>query len=76
MFPPHILIVGGGLALAQGLKRSGISFSVFERDMSPVSRAQGYRIVIASGGAEGLRECLTDELWDLFEKTCAEIYCG
>lgn len=45
---------------------------LFERDASASARAQGYRIRVAGGGAEGLRECLDDELWSLFEKTCAE----
>lgn len=44
----HVIIVGGGiggLALAQGLKKNGISFAVFEKDMSRADRIQGYRIV-------------------------------
>ncbi|TVY81560.1 putative FAD-dependent monooxygenase [Lachnellula suecica] len=68
MSVPHILIVGGGiggLALAQNLKKRGISFTLFERDASPAIRAQGYRIRIAGGGVEGLKECLDDELFNL-----------
>jgi flavin-dependent dehydrogenase len=76
---PHILIIGGGvggLALAQGLKKNGISFTLFERDSSPAARSQGYRIRVAGGGSEGLHECLDDDMWSLFEKTCAEIKPG
>lgn len=44
-----ILIIGaglGGLALAQGLVKSGFHVTVFERDESSISRSQGYRISI------------------------------
>ncbi|KAE9367569.1 FAD/NAD(P)-binding domain-containing protein [Stipitochalara longipes BDJ] len=75
MSSPHILIIGGGiggLALAQGLKKHSISFTLFERDPSPSTRAQGYRIRIADIGAKGLHYCLDDELWSLYQRTCAE----
>lgn len=44
----HIIIVGGGLGgltLAQGLKKNGISCAVYEKDISRSDRLQGYRIV-------------------------------
>jgi salicylate hydroxylase len=44
----HVIIVGGGiggLTLAQGLKKKGISYAVYEKDMSRADRLQGYRIV-------------------------------
>eukprot|EP01112_Ceratiomyxa_fruticulosa_P010196 TRINITY_DN268_c0_g1_i4.p1 TRINITY_DN268_c0_g1~~TRINITY_DN268_c0_g1_i4.p1 ORF type:complete len:410 (-),score=64.57 TRINITY_DN268_c0_g1_i4:288-1517(-) len=69
----HILIVGGGiggLCLAQGLRKAGISFTVFERDPSKEFRPQGYRIRIKPTGSCALRNCLTPELYDLFEKSC------
>lgn len=59
-----ILIIGaglGGLALAQGLLKAGFHFTVFERDESPTSRAQGYRISIRSLGMQALGALLTPE---------------
>lgn len=59
-----ILIIGaglGGLALAQGLVQSGFKVSVYERDASPTSRAQGYRISIRSMGMAALKELLPPE---------------
>jgi 2-polyprenyl-6-methoxyphenol hydroxylase-like FAD-dependent oxidoreductase len=60
----RILIIGaglGGLALAQGLVRAGFNVSVFERDESPTSRPQGYRISIRSLGMNALATLLTPE---------------
>jgi 2-polyprenyl-6-methoxyphenol hydroxylase-like FAD-dependent oxidoreductase len=40
----EVIVVGGGiggLCLAQGLKRAGISVSVHERDRAPDARLQG-----------------------------------
>lgn len=79
MSTPHILIIGGGiggLALAQGLKKHHLPFTIFERDSSPASRAQGYRVRLSGSGPEALQNCLDQDLWDLFEKTCAEIKLG
>lgn len=61
---PSILIIGaglGGLSLAQGLIKAGFSVSVFERDQSPTSRSQGYRISIRSLGMAALAALLTRE---------------
>jgi 2-polyprenyl-6-methoxyphenol hydroxylase-like FAD-dependent oxidoreductase len=47
----HVIIVGGGLGgltLAQGLKKNGISCAVYEKDLSRADRLQGYRIVLPS----------------------------
>lgn len=57
-----ILIIGaglGGLALAQGLVKSGFAVTVFERDEDPVSRSQGYRISIRILGMNALSALLT-----------------
>ena len=59
-----ILIIGaglGGLTLAQGLVKAGFQATVFERDESPTSRAQGYRISIRSLGMKALAALLTPE---------------
>jgi len=44
---PHVLIIGaglGGLALAQALRKKGISFQIFERDSSCSTRFQGWAL--------------------------------
>src|SRR5713226_745417 len=66
--PFHVLIIGGGvggLCLAQGLKKSGVSATVFERDPSAQFRRQGYRIHINSDGSHALHECLPEHLFNL-----------
>ncbi|MBV9628697.1 MAG: FAD-dependent monooxygenase, partial [Xanthobacteraceae bacterium] len=71
--PFHVLIIGGGvggLTLAQGLKRSGISAAVYERDRTPTDRLQGYRVHISPTGSSGLHECMAPELFDIFDRTC------
>ena len=45
----HVLIVGGGvggLSLAQCLRKQGISFQIFERDVDKDARFQGWAIGI------------------------------
>lgn len=67
-----VLVVGagiGGLCLAQGLKRAGIPCAVYERDESPESRLQGYRLHIDAVGMRALREVLPDNLYARFEAT-------
>jgi 2-polyprenyl-6-methoxyphenol hydroxylase-like FAD-dependent oxidoreductase len=64
----HTLIIGGGLGglcLAQGLTRSGLSVAVYERDASAAFRGQGYRIGIKDAGSDALRDCLPADLYDL-----------
>lgn len=59
-----ILIIGaglGGLALAQGLVKAGFPVTVFEKDASPQSRLQGYRISIRAMGMSALAALLTPE---------------
>ncbi len=64
----HVVVVGGGiggLCLAQGLKKSGISVDVYERDESAAFRAQGYRISLKDTGAWALLDCLPESLFEL-----------
>jgi 2-polyprenyl-6-methoxyphenol hydroxylase-like FAD-dependent oxidoreductase len=71
--PFHVVIIGGGiggLTLAQGLKRAGISVAVYERDQTPSSRLQGYRVHINPAGSLALHACLPPELFAAFEQTC------
>ncbi|HEY4920350.1 MAG TPA: NAD(P)-binding protein, partial [Xanthobacteraceae bacterium] len=73
--PLHVLVIGGGvggLALAQGLKREGVSAAVYERERSLASRLQGYRVHISPGGSRALHECLTPHLFDAFDRTCGK----
>src|SRR5215470_8854475 len=73
MSPLHILIIGGGpggLCLAQGLKKKGVSFGVYERDRSPTSRLQGYRVHINPTGSKALHQCLPEHLYEVFVGTC------
>ncbi|MFH9087840.1 FAD-dependent oxidoreductase [Streptomyces sp. NPDC017673] len=67
-----VLVIGaglGGLTLAQGLRRQGIDVEVFERDVTPVDRSQGFRIHVNPFGTRALRACLSDELFELFLET-------
>jgi salicylate hydroxylase len=71
--PFHVLIIGGdigGLTLAQGLKRVGISSAVYERDRTPNDRLRGYRVHISPTGGLALHECLTPHLFEIFDRTC------
>jgi 2-polyprenyl-6-methoxyphenol hydroxylase-like FAD-dependent oxidoreductase len=56
----RILIAGagiGGLALAQSLRHGGLAVAVYERDPTPKTRNQGYRIHIDPNGNAALRTC-------------------
>lgn len=68
----HVAIIGGGiggLCLAQGLKKAGVSAAVYERDESALSRVQGFRIHIDPNGSRALHACLPERLWKIFEAT-------
>src|SRR5437762_1681152 len=71
----HVLIVGGGiggLCLAQGLKRNGVSVAVYERDQTPDARLQGYRLNIEPVGSKALHACLPAELWNVLVATASD----
>lgn len=69
-----VIIAGaglGGLCLAQGLKKAGIDFIVYEKDAAFNSRTQGYRIRIDYAGQQSLSACLPADLYTAFENTAA-----
>lgn len=71
----HVAVIGGGiggLCLAQGLKKAGMSVAVYERDHSRTARLQGYRIHINPHGNRALYECLPQHLYDVFLATCGK----
>lgn len=73
--PLHVLVIGGGiggLCLAQGLKKSGISVAVYERDRSAQFRSQGYRISLKEDGSQALRDCLPENLFNLCVATAIQ----
>ncbi|MFI0349081.1 FAD-dependent oxidoreductase [Actinomadura sp. 9N407] len=72
--PLHVIIIGagtGGMCLAQGLLRAGISVAVYERDRTRSDGLYGYRIGIDPTGNKALKESLPPELFDTFVATCA-----
>ena len=73
--PLHVIVAGGGiggLCLAQGLKKAGISVAVYERDRHPDARAQGYRLNIEPVGSRALHACLPPALWELLVATAGD----
>jgi 2-polyprenyl-6-methoxyphenol hydroxylase-like FAD-dependent oxidoreductase len=69
------MIIGGGiggLCLAQGLKRAGVGVAVYERDRTPETRLQGYRLNIEPVGARALNACLPEYLWSLLLATAGD----
>lgn len=77
MKPLHVVVSGagvGGLCLAQGLRKHGISVSVYETDKSADSRTQGYRLRIDEHGRAALAACLPDRLYQLAEATSSRLY--
>ena len=64
----HVIVIGGGiggLCLAQGLKATGVSVSVYERN-PPDVWLEGFRIHINPVGSRALHACLPPLLWEAF----------
>jgi 2-polyprenyl-6-methoxyphenol hydroxylase-like FAD-dependent oxidoreductase len=75
MFTKPVLISGGGIAsllLASTLRRSNIPFIVYERDASPIFRAQGYRLRLSNEGLDAIEKALPQEKWEKFWATCGK----
>jgi salicylate hydroxylase len=73
--PLHVVIIGGGiggLTLAQGLSKSGVSVAVYERDGTSTDRVQGYRVHINPTGSVAIHDCLPPHLFDAFARTCGK----
>jgi 2-polyprenyl-6-methoxyphenol hydroxylase-like FAD-dependent oxidoreductase len=71
---PHVIVIGagtGGMCLAHGLRRAGISVAVYERDRTRRDGLHGYRVGIGPTGNRALRECLPAELFATYLATCA-----
>lgn len=70
----HVIVIGGGtggMCLAHGLKRAGISVAVYERYGTRADGLYGYRVGIDPTGNRALKECLPPDLFDIFVATCA-----
>jgi flavin-dependent dehydrogenase len=68
----HVAIIGGGmggLCLANGLKKAGISVAVYERDQSPESRPQDTAFTSIPKAASHSTNVYPSTLWDLFRST-------
>ncbi|MBY5385310.1 FAD-dependent monooxygenase [Rhizobium leguminosarum] len=63
------IIGGGGLALAQGLKKNGIDTAVFERDPVRADYVQGFRMRIRQRGIDALQANLPAHLYAIFLDT-------
>ncbi|MCX5381944.1 NAD(P)/FAD-dependent oxidoreductase [Streptomyces sp. NBC_00083] len=71
---PHVLIIGGGiggLCLAQGLRKAGLGFAVYERgparlDDRDDADGDDHRVRIGPQGARALYACLPPEAWEEF----------
>ncbi|MBF6174047.1 FAD-dependent oxidoreductase [Nocardia blacklockiae] len=69
---PRVLIAGagiGGLALAQALHSGGLDVAVYEKDPTPQTRNQGYRLHIDADGNAALRACVPAPTFDLVRRT-------
>ncbi|MEU6153148.1 FAD-dependent monooxygenase [Actinosynnema sp. NPDC047251] len=65
-----MIVVGagvGGLCLAQGLRRAGISCAVYERAPGPAWG--GYILHMGADGGSALRRCLPEHLYRLYTAT-------
>ncbi|MFC8677434.1 FAD-dependent oxidoreductase [Streptomyces griseorubiginosus] len=66
----HVLIAGGGiggLCLAQGLRKAGVSCAVYES--TPGIVRTGYRLHMNGDGGRALQKCLPEPLYELYAQT-------
>ena len=62
----------GGLCLAQGLLKTGVDVTVYERDAQLAGRRQGYRLHVDARAGLALEQCLSPGSLALFQATCSE----
>lgn len=65
----RVMIIGGGiggLCLAHGLRRAGVTVTVHERTEARTDWLQGYRIHINPHGGRALHDCLPPGNWTAF----------
>ncbi|MGP3775483.1 FAD-dependent oxidoreductase [Streptomyces sp. SDT5-1] len=70
MSPFHVLVSGGGiggLCLAQGLRKAGISCALYES--APGIVQAGYRLHMNAVGGAALEQCLPEHLYELYLQT-------
>jgi salicylate hydroxylase len=75
----RVLVIGGGiggLCLAHGLRRAGVSAAVYERTRTRTDWLQGYRIHISPHGAAALHACLPPAQWQAFAATAGQPSAG
>jgi 2-polyprenyl-6-methoxyphenol hydroxylase-like FAD-dependent oxidoreductase len=77
----RVLVIGGGiggLCLAHGLKKAGVSCAVYERESAtPLeTETERYSIQINSDGNTALHECLPDDLWEAYLTTAGQPVAG
>jgi salicylate hydroxylase len=68
----RVAVIGGGtggLCLAHGLRKAGVTVAVYERSRVRTERLQGYRVHINPRGAHALHTCLPSTQWDAFVAT-------
>ncbi|MDX3520613.1 NAD(P)/FAD-dependent oxidoreductase [Streptomyces scabiei] len=66
----HVIVAGGGiggLCLAQGLRKAGVSCAVYES--APDIVRTGYRLHMNGDGGRALQRCLPDPLFELYAQT-------
>jgi len=71
----RVRIIGagtGGLCLAHGLRSDGIDVELFERDLAPTDRQQGYRLSINATGRRALRAWLPERHFEKLVANCAK----
>jgi len=71
---PKVAIIGaglGGLVLAHALRQADVQVTLYERDVSEVSREQGYQIGLSDDGVKALDRVMFPKLAEFIESELA-----